>query len=232
MEPLINWLTGQGSDVFLVSLSGHHQKGINIKEVTASIWEKEMQQGYKLAKKTATVNGVPLYFLGYSLGALLGQSMIALKHHYECFEKQVLLAPAIAIRPRSYILKCLLIFGKQRMLPSFSPRPYRANDALPLAIYQLLFTEVKKVVQCGFNNWKVPTLILIDPKDELISYKKLMQYMNQYKLTNCQILALNSERKSRRGQYHHLILDEETMGTANWEMVTREMQKFLFNTSK
>ena len=231
MEPLINWLAGQGSDVYLVPLSGHHEKGASIKDVTASLWEAEMLAGYQQARTAATDNKLPLYFLGYSLGALLGQSMIALKQQGVCFDKQVLLAPATAIRTRSYLLKCLFIFGKQRMLPSFTPQSYRANAALPLAIYQILFREVKKVVQAGLGKWNVPTLILIDPKDELISYRKLVRYVNRYNLTNCQILTLNKELKGRKDHYRHLILDEETMGAANWVLVTMAMKQFLFTAS-
>ena len=232
MGPLINWLASQGSDIYQVSLSGHHEKGASLKDVTAAVWEAEMLAGYSQAKKAAVDNGLPLYFLGYSLGALLGQSMIALKQNGACFDKQVLLAPATAIRTRSYLLTCLFFFGKHRMLPSFTPKAYRANDALPLAIYQLLFREVKKVVQSGFDNWNVPTLILIDPKDELISYSKLVRYVKRYKLTNYQILTLNNELNGRKDRYHHLILDKETMGAANWALATKAMRQFLFNVAE
>jgi len=232
MEPLVNWLSNQGSAIYLVPLSGHHEKGRSIKEVTATIWEAEMLAGYEQAKKSAVVNGLPLYFLGYSLGALLGQSMIVLNQQGGSFDKQVLLAPAMAIRSRSYLLKFLFLFGKHRMLPSFAPQTYRANNALPLALYQILFSEVKKVVQSEAQKLNIPTLIVIDPKDELISYTKLVQYVKRFQLTRYQIITLNDNLKSRRTQYHHLILDEESMGTTNWQLATKAIQAFLFNTAQ
>ena len=76
MQPLIDWLNSKGSDVYLVKLSGHHQEGgVSIQEVTAAIWWEEMVYGYNIAKRTASLQGLPVYFLGYSLGALLGQTI-------------------------------------------------------------------------------------------------------------------------------------------------------------
>ena len=184
MLPLINWLTSHGSDVYLIQLSGHHENGVNIKEVTASIWQNEMLTGYTIAKQASLDHSVPLFFLGYSLGALLGQSMIALSPESTPFDKQVLIAPATTIRRRSYLIKLLFFLGKQKMLPSFTPKEYRVNESLPLRIYQILFREERKVIKAKFNGLNIPTVIFIDPKDELISYKKLIRFKNRFGLTN------------------------------------------------
>jgi esterase/lipase len=228
MLPLINWLTGLGSDAYLIKLSGHHEKAAHIKDVTSSVWQKEMLSGYKVAKEAAFDNSVPLFFLGYSLGALLGQSMIALSQQGALFDKQILIAPATAIRRRSYLVKLLFLFGKGIRLPSYTPKGYRVNESLPLGIYQIMFAEEKKVLKAKFNGLNFPTIILIDPKDELISYKKLIKFIIRFRLTNYRIIVLDDKLKGRKEKYHHLILNEQTMGKANWEMATQKMEKFFF----
>ncbi len=226
MLSLVSWMTKQGSDVYLVKLSGHHKGGRDIQNVTASVWQKEMLEGYQLAKRASLDAAVPIFFLGYSLGALLGQSM-AVAMDSALFDKQVLIAPAIAIRSRSYLIKLLFFFGKQRHLPSFTPREYRVNKSLPLLIYDYLFTEERKILKSGFNKLNIPTLIIIDPKDELVSYKKLLQLISRFGLSNYRVVVLD-DVKERSGAYHHLIVDEKTMGPKNWKMATGAIGRFLF----
>lgn len=232
METLINWLTSRGSDVYLIQLSGHSEKGIDIKNVTAALWQQEMLAGYTIAKQAAISQKLPLYFLGYSLGALLGQSMIGLTQKGSGFDKQILLAPATAIRKRSYVLRFLFFFSKKMLLPSFTPQSFRANKALPLRIYQILFAEEKKLWSAKEPQLNIPTLILIDPKDELISHTKLLQWINQFKLSQYRVIALDSDLRNRMSQYHHLIINEQTMGSANWAMATNAMGRFFFRFSE
>lgn len=223
---LIHWLTEQGSDVYLVQLSGHRKAGMDIEDVTSSVWQREMLEGYKIAKQASLQNSVPLFFLGYSLGALLGQSMISLSETDAPFEKQILIAPATAIRLRSYLVKLLFPFGRRFRLPSYTPKEYRVNESLPLHIYDLLFTEENRVVTSGFSQSNIPTLVIIDPKDELVSYKRLKKRINRFSLSDYRLLVLDRQLKNRG--YHHLIIDEETMGKKNWGMVVDEFNKFLF----
>jgi alpha-beta hydrolase superfamily lysophospholipase len=226
MEPLISWLTGLGAEVYLIQLSGHLEAGIPINKVSADLWKDEMLAGYTLAKQAAKESSLPLYFLGYSLGALLAQSMILLNQSGPAFDKQVLLAPAMAIRSRAYLLRLFFPLSTQIKLPSFTPKAYRANAALPLLIYKILFAEERKLWSARFKGLNIPTLVIIDPKDELISYRKLIQLTSMFKLTRYQILELKKELKHKKDDYHHLILSEETMSAANWQKVAKAMGHF------
>ena len=227
MLPLINWLAGQGSDVYLVKLSGHHPS-TSITEVQPSTWQQEMLSGCELATKASLDNGVPLFFLGYSLGALLGQSVAAKYPERVKFHRQVLIAPAFAMRQRSILIRLLFLFGKQRKVPSFSPKEYRVNKSLPLLIYDILFREEEIVLASRFKNLNTPTLVVVDPKDELISYPRLSRQVKEFGLTNYRLLVLEHDLANRSGGYHHLIIDEPTMGKRNWEKVTSEMRQLLF----
>lgn len=232
MLPLVHWLTSNGSDVYLVKLSGHHIQAIGIEEVTLPIWQEEMLLGYEMARKAALFNSVPLYFLGYSFGALLGQSAVLLSKDQTPFDRQVLIAPAFALRKRSYLIKFLFFLNKRTKVPSYTPKTYKVNEALPLSIYKILYTEVEKVVKYKFNQLNIPTLILVDPKDELISYKRLLQQVRKFGLTNYQVVVLDHQLKGRREPYHHLVIDAQTMGDKNWELAAGELKKFLFAHSR
>lgn len=229
MLAITQWLNGQGADVYLVKLSGHFENSIPIKNITPTLWEEEMLNAYQLAKEASIKSSLPLFFVGYSLGALLGQAMMLASQEVIHFDKQVLIAPATAIRWRGYLIKYLFFLNKKLMLPSYTPSPYRANNFLPLTAFEVLFKNEKNIIKTKFNKLNIPTLILIDPKDELVSYRRLVKFSSMFNLTNYEIMVLDNNLKARKQKYHHLIVSEETMGKQNWEMATKRIAAFLFN---
>jgi esterase/lipase len=220
MQALVEWLNDGGSHVFLVKLSGHHADSVGITEVTQEIWVADMLEGYGAARAAAGEQGVPLHFLGYSLGALLGQFLLAMPGHEIRFDKQVLFAPATAIRKRNYLLK--LLFGWDSLtLPSYAPERYKANRRLPMRIYKIMFEMEAELWKMG--RVSVPTLVFLDPRDELISYKKIRRYFGM----GAVIVPLSSRMRGRYGGYHHLIINASTMGETNWALVVEKMRSFL-----
>jgi len=228
MLAITQWLNEQGSDVYLVKLSGHYEDSIHIKDITLTLWEEEMMYAYTIAKEASVISGISLFFVGYSLGALLGQALMLSLKEDTIFDKQILIAPAIAVRSRSYALKLFSFIHKRIPLPSFTPSPYRANNFLPFTAFEVLFRNERKLIEAKYQALNIPTLIFIDPKDELISYKKLVDNWRRFELTNHEIVVLDSNLRVRQSLYHHLIVSEETMGKENWEMVTGRMAGFLF----
>lgn len=220
MQALVEWLNDTGSHVFLVKLSGHHADSVSIMDVTRSIWETDMLNGYEAARRLAEEQAVPLYFLGYSLGALLGQSLLLMPGRDIRFDRQVLFAPATAIRKRNYLLK--LLFGWDSLtLPSYAPERYKANKRLPIRIYKIMFEMETELWKAG--SVSVPTLVFLDPRDELISYKKVRRYFGM----GAVIVPLSSRMRGRYGGYHHLIINASTMGETNWALVVEKMRSFL-----
>lgn len=230
MLPLIELVTGQGSDVYLVCLRGHGLNDGDGNKITAPVWQNQVVAAYQIAREAANRLFVPLYLMGYSLGALLGQSALLPAGGATHFDKQVLLAPATAIRRRCYLLKVFIFMGFPSRVPSFSPRAYRVHPFLPLNFYRILFAEEQKLLRAGPLNQ--PTLVLIDPADELISLRKLKKQIQRFGLSRYKVVVLNKSRKGRTGTYHHLILDEATMGKENWEKAKKEIITFLFEQGK
>ena len=228
MLPVVQWLNRQNIAAYLVLLSGHYAGGTPLQNVTASVWQQEVLAGYAAAKKAAGEKAVPLFFVGYSLGGLLGQSVLVLPAHSPPFDRQLLLSPAITLRRRAFLLRALFFLPPSVGLPSFSPPSYRVSTALPLRLYQVLFGEERKMQQADSSRLNIPTLVLMDPNDELISYKRLQKWIQKYHLTNYTVVTLDPDLTGRSKRFHHLILDEATMGKKNWQLATAQWKAFLF----
>jgi hypothetical protein len=71
----------------------------------------------------------------------------------------------------------------------------------------------------------MPVLVIIDPKDEMVSAKKLTSYIHTY-LPSWRLypLAKTSDKKS---PYAHLIVDEGSLGMENWKRMLQQIRKFL-----
>lgn len=226
MLSLVEWLCAQGSAVILVGLAGHVEEGPGFGELGRGDWERDMKEGYEMAKGMA--EGRLLYFLGYSLGALLGEAMSRLGGDGFRFDRKLWLAPATAIRPRSYFLKWMYAISDRVRLPSMAPRRFRVRAWLPVGVYRIMFELESSLGGLSAGSGGAPVLVLIDPRDELISLSKLRKAAMQRTDGNVRIVTLNSAMRGRYGGYHHLIIDESTMGAANWGLACREMRAFLF----
>jgi esterase/lipase len=229
MLDLIGWLNEQGSDACLLKLSGHYANSSDAWAMPRDTWQTEMKYAYDIGRKIASANGVPLFFLGFSLGGLLGPAILSAGNGIYQFDKQLLFAPAIGLRTRSYLVKLSFFFNEKNRLPSFTPEPYRANNKLPILFYKIMFREERLLKKNLFKHVNIPTMVFIDPSDELISYRKLQKLSQKFKLTNFRMVTLDKDLAGRETKYHHLIISERTMGRKNWELVTGEMSRFLFN---
>jgi esterase/lipase len=226
MLSLVEWFNSQGCDAFLIKLAGHYENSIDSAAITVRDWQEDMMNGYNEVKRAAALHRLPLFFLGYSLGGLLGEDMILSVGDNIAIDKQVLLAPATAIRRRTYLLK-LVFWWKKLYLPSLTPAKYKANKGLSVNAYKIMLGMVAAMSQSP-RRIKIPTLAVIDTRDELISYKKLLHFLNRFISSHYELVQLDSGMNKRYGGYHHLIINQETMGEANWKMFTEKMTKFLF----
>ncbi|MCO6476526.1 MAG: hypothetical protein J5I94_07885 [Phaeodactylibacter sp.] len=197
----------------------------NLRRVARGGWGKAFEEAYDKALARSQEVGVPLYFLGFSLGALVAQHAMSSSGGEVRFDKQVLLAPALALRSRSYLLKAAFFLPEHWLLPSKTPEAYRANRGTSIRAYKALFRQQKAVRKGRFRRLNIPTLVIIDPRDELISLSKLKKYIARFGLDNYRILELDP--KGAAG-YHHLIVDERSMGPTNWDKATAAINAHLF----
>lgn len=228
MKVLADFLCANGSDVVLVSLSGHTTHGPQMQHVSREGWHHDMQQAYLYARSMIeNTASRPLYFLGYSLGALINLDLMT--HIPEVkYDKMVLLAPANTLRRRVQLLQPLVtrLLPKSWKIPSLIPKPYRAGTFTPVQAYRVLFEMGTAVESKAYIELHVPTLIIVDPRDEMISLKQLEKMIQQYNLKKWQICILKGHT-DKSAAYHHLILDESSAGKANWQTIQHEIKSFL-----
>ena len=173
--------------------------------------------------------GLPAYLVGYSLGGLLG--MVAqLQKNEPCFERQVLLAPGIG-------LEIIYPPGTSNdqggvFLASRSPKEYVANKrGTTGAAYQALFdleSEFCSAEERQFSVVNYPTLIIMWPNDELISYRCTRKLIERRELNRWKLAELPKKKTTHRDLFfRHLIIDEKSVGERSWPKLTTLLEKFL-----
>lgn len=226
MMPLIQQMRDSGARVVLVGLAGHEGSFRAFQKVSRETWLKDLLRGYCRAKSLAETQQVPLYFLGYSLGALLGVDL-QVQHPEIHFQRTVLLAPPLEIRDAEILIPLLKALGPEAEIPSANHKEYRANFATTGAAYlALLDSREHWLVGDKQSIFKTPTLLFVDPRDELVSDKGLMLWVEQ--APPWRLVRLPQAESEIHPAYHHLIIDERSLGKDTWQQVQAQIRQHFF----
>lgn len=239
MESIIEILTGAGVDALNLSLRGHginysRQDGkddaqarlIAFKSVSYQLWRNEIYAAYRIAKHRSTQHSVPLFFVGFSFGALMGVDLLASMPDVQ-FDRMVLFAPGLTIHTRYQIARVLSPFPTLT-IPSFAIKSYRANDGTPIAAYNALLDSLGHLHQNLTPKVNVPALIFIDPKDEFVSFDALKKLAEKENLDQWKFHVVKKEAAGAPGKIHHLIIDEASTGQDAWKAMTDVMIQHLW----
>ena len=229
MRDLGTLLNAGGADVLLVGLSGHNGEETGLAGVTREKWLDEAYQAYRVAREEADAAGLPLYFMGFSLGGAVGLELLA--EHFPApvdFDRMILLAPAAAPQGAMRTVLFFGLFGQDFVVPSLSIRSYRANTGgATVAAYAALFEMVTSIEGSELSRLNIPTLWFIDPQDELVSEDGLKALISRGTLDRWTLIELSHEGVSPRSGYHHIILNEESLGSASWRRMGEEIAAFM-----
>jgi pimeloyl-ACP methyl ester carboxylesterase len=230
MQPLVGLLTGAGFDVLMLSLRGHGDNFArcagrsdswarlrSFRSVSCAIWESEARGAYDLAQARAVRAGVPLALLGYSLGALLG---VELQATGRGFERMVLLAPPLSLRRWLRLVRPLAEFP-WLVLPSIAGADLLANAGTPMCAYKALLETFERFETRNGDGLDVPTLVLIDPGDELISFAGVAASVRARGLRRWHVQPIRKDAGTPRGIPHHLMIDERWVGPGAWAAIGR-----------
>ncbi|MEN7548176.1 alpha/beta fold hydrolase [Rapidithrix thailandica] len=216
----IRWFLAQGFAVQLVKLPAHRTTSKGYERFNASLLFQAIEQAY------LSISVQPVILFGYSLGGLLGLTLQNTRSIQ--YDKALLFAPASATRLRGALFNTLLRILPNIRIRSASLPDYRHHNFVSIKAYRELFKIQNQLLTSQFEHLNQPTLTFIDPKDELISTKRLRQQIKQYRLSNWEIHYLNS----RAGKsHHHLIVDKYSLGQENWKKTTMIVENFLKGSS-
>ena len=229
MSPLAQSLREMGSEVAQLSLSGHETSEADLfGKITRNVWLKDTREVFETAQALARKKQVPLYFLGYSIGAAYAQDLLNSAGEGEFkVERQVLMAPAVALRSYSRLMRLFRVFGPEFRVPTLSYGSYHSHRHTPVAAYDAIFETIEALERSRMRCSNIPTLVIIDPKDELISPSGIQKKMKDFSLSEWKVLPVHAAG-SLPITYHHLIVDEFSAGTRTWNQINRAIRTHLF----
>jgi esterase/lipase len=238
MQSIIAELNDTGIDVLNLSLRGHGNNYLrnphlsddqarleSFQTVTYRLWLEEIYTAYLKVRQRAYKKRVPVFFVGFSLGGLMGCDLLLLQHDVS-YDRMVLFAPALSINAEGYLLKALMPFPNM-VIDSLSPIYYRSNAGTPMAAYKALFEAVDNFNKNANDKLNKPTLIFIDKKDEFVSCAKLNEMITRWNLDHWQIQILQKDDNIGEKVSHHLIIDRDSVGKQMWQQMKKAIKKHL-----
>lgn len=212
-------LSAHGAHVMRFSLHGHSGDLKHMKTVTADLWRKQFNEAVEHARLKAAEHEVPMYFVGFSLGALTALEWLSNEQpSSRLFDKMVLIAPALSVPWYSkFAINMLGILGRGFMLPSRSPQHYRANKGTSIAAYQALFALKESLETNQYKNANVNTLVLIDRNDELVNSREIQKIIERSKLGLWTLHIVDNRFAYDNFGFRHLMVDQEAMGKELWQ---------------
>ena len=226
---LVKLLLDAGYHVYRVTLHGHGGPVEDMQSVTKSDWMNDAYLQYCTAKTIAENKQLPLYLLGFSLGALVYEILMNEATAVPVqFEKAILFSPAVAIKPAAKTVLWLQPFTSGRsIIKSVSPKEYRAQIGASISAYKAVFTMEESLCAASFQNCNINTIIFIDKNDEMVSTGILRKRIDAYKLTNWKIYEVTNTGAVIRPKYHHLLIDNRCVSASTWQYISETIAGFL-----
>jgi alpha-beta hydrolase superfamily lysophospholipase len=236
MQSIIAELNDAGIDVLNLSLRGHgnnYLKNPNLSDgqarlesfqtVTYRLWLEEIYTAYLKVRQRAYKKRAPVFFVGFSLGGLMGCDLLLLQHDVS-YDRMILFAPALNITVEGHLLKALMPFPNM-VIDSLSPIYYRSNVGTPMAAYKALFEAIDHFNKNANDKLNKPTLIFIDEKDEFVPFEKLDEIITQKKLDRWQVHVVRKDSYIGENISYHLIIDQDSVGQQRWKQMKEAIKK-------
>jgi pimeloyl-ACP methyl ester carboxylesterase len=238
MGAVISVLNEAGIDCLGLSLKGHgdnfrQRDGMDaaesrledFKRVSHTLWFEETLAAYSEARQGADEKQLPLFLVGFSYGGLIGLDVLAARLD-AAFDRALLFAPALSLRGWDYAVRLFAPFPKL-VLPTFTPEGYRANPGTPIAGYNALFETLDHFETHIGPRINIPTLVIIDPGDELVSFDGLKRMAEGYGLDLWRFFPVRRSHSLVRGMLRHIIIDEVAVGREAWTAIQLAMTTHL-----
>ncbi|MBN1827925.1 MAG: alpha/beta fold hydrolase [Deltaproteobacteria bacterium] len=235
MQTIMTFLTRQGIACLNLSLRGHgdnydSQDSLSVEkarlssfaDVSYTRWEEESFHAYLLLRRYSNFHNVPSFFVGYSLGALIGCNLVTRKDNVS-FDKMILFAPALAPTVLGKTVK-LLFFLHHLIVPTLAPEDYRNNWGVPLTAYRALYEGIDLFNSRANHRLNVPTILFLDEHDEFINWKEIDSIITRRKLDRWIIQKVMKDRDKSVTSLHHLVIDEDSVGKNCWRRMETIMK--------
>ncbi|MBU6375516.1 MAG: alpha/beta hydrolase, partial [Bdellovibrionales bacterium] len=210
----------------IIQLPGHEEQAPqSMKTISGALWKKALSSEVDQVSEMASRRKVPVYFLGYSLGGLMGEWAL-LGHEQSPFKKMVLIAPALSAYLYARAVVCLPLTNGV-ILPSKNHLEYRVHSGTSLGAYRAMFSIMKEVRKSGSKRLDIPTLIFTNPADELVDAEELKRWAVDSSLSKWEFVSVPALESKLKPVYQHLMIDSDTMGDGAFTFLSSRIREFL-----
>lgn len=212
--------------------SGYHCQRVSLyedlptrrarRDAVVTGWTRALSRAYEGAQ--IRWPGVPVHALSYSIGALLTLHLLDVDPDVT-FERMLLLAPPVALTRTANLVRLLTPLAPLGgVLPSAAPRQVRARWGTPLAEYAAMLSLVQRLhtVEERQKLSRIPTSVVLDRRDELVSRDGLSAWIRRNGLHAWQVHELG-QRDAPRRLPRHLIVSRGALGPRAWDELTGEV---------
>ena len=218
MGELLKLFNQKNYGVYLVRLSGHRGDIKEFQTVSRELW---------VAKSKSRKLDKPLIYVGFSMGGMLTLDLMSsLSIPNPAYDKVIQFAPSITLNWYTHLIRSFFFMYDSFLIPNIR-NPYTANKHVPIGAYRALFYSLDSIYKNKFRYTNIPTLIFINHKDELVNLRRIRYVIEDYKLTNWQLIPVSTEKASLREQYNHIIIEEAALGPKEWARIKGKISKFL-----
>lgn len=205
-------LVDLGYIVHLITLPGHGEERTELEN-----WNRS-SAAFKETMKDLTKD--PYVVIAFSQGALHFQDYMT-ENLVTLPVAQILLAPALFLRNYSIVKRLAKILPATFKIPSTMPKPFRRYDFLYVGEYRNLLEGVKKFGE-GKLKFPVPTMVIVDKKDELVDAAKLKAKFDSH-VTILERPFLFGRRPGK----HHIIFHPDYYENQGWEKFITDIHQWI-----
>jgi esterase/lipase len=165
------------------------------------------------------------YVVAFSQGGLYLQ--LWLESESKILPKaQVLLAPALFINYQNRLEKLVSFLPSFGFILSQTPKKLRLYQRLFVWEYRTLFEAIKKF-QSQDLAFRIPTMVLVDPQDELIDAKKLETELKKRNSENFEFHYVNRLEIPAPGLgKHHVLFHPDYFNNQEWKQLILRIKSF------
>jgi esterase/lipase len=162
----------------------------------------------------------PYAVIAFSQGALYFQDWLA-SHEVKLPVAQILLSPALFIRNSLMVGMITKFLPAKFKIPSTMPQPLRRYNFLYVSEYRNLLEGMKKFHSSNLK-FPIPTMVIVDSKDELVDARKLKE-----KFGSQVTIMERPYLEGRRPGKYHIIFHPDYHDAQGWKQFIQNISEFI-----
>lgn len=216
--PLKEACEKMGFEAHVITLPGHGENRDEARSFEAAF------AAFSESLKNLTTS--PYHVIAFSQGALFFQLWLQ-THPASLPLSQILLAPALFIKRQSLIERVITLLPSFAFIKSQTPFKVRRYPRLYIWEYRTLFEAVRRYQKAQVP-FPVPTLVMMDPQDELINAAVLENTLQSWNTENFKIQLIDRPVISAPGLgKHHVIFHPDYYEPGMWLDFVGRIKRFL-----